>query len=90
MRQALILMVLMAANAQAGVVERYLEAYFEMYPSRATAAGMHDRDDLLDVSSRGQPHFALVRGAARSCDEHCDDGNGRRGLHCPECFKRPD
>ncbi len=48
MRRALILMVLMAANAQAGVVERYLEAYFEMYPSRATAAGMHDRDDLLE------------------------------------------
>ena len=48
MRRALILMVLMAANAQAGVVERYFEAYFEMYPSRATAAGMHDRDDLLE------------------------------------------
>ena len=30
------------------IVDAYLERYFEMYPSRATAAGRHDRDHELE------------------------------------------
>ena len=42
------LLVMMATGAQAGVVEGYLEAYFEMFPTRATAAGLHDLDHSLE------------------------------------------
>jgi len=48
MRYVLIFMVLMTTGAQAGVVEDYLDAYFEMFPTRATAAGLHERDDALE------------------------------------------
>ena len=48
MRRALILIVLMSTGAQAGVVEDYLEAYFQMFPTRATAAGLHDKDEALE------------------------------------------
>lgn len=42
------LLVMMATGAQAGVVEGYLDAYFEMFPTRATAAGLHDLDHSLE------------------------------------------
>lgn len=42
------LLVMMATGAQAGVVEGYLEAYFEMFPTRATAAGLHALDHSLE------------------------------------------
>ncbi|MGB7491666.1 MAG: DUF885 family protein, partial [Thermoanaerobaculia bacterium] len=48
MRYTLMLLVMMATGAQAGVVEGYLEAYFEMFPTRATAAGLHDLDHSLE------------------------------------------
>ena len=48
MRYALVLLALLATGAQAGVVEDYLEAYFEMFPTRATAAGLHDLDESLE------------------------------------------
>jgi len=48
MRYTLMLLVMMATGAQAGVVEGYLDAYFEMFPTRATAAGLHDLDDRLE------------------------------------------
>ncbi len=48
MRYTLMLLVMMATGAQAGVVENYLEAYFEMFPTRATAAGLHDLDHRLE------------------------------------------
>jgi uncharacterized protein (DUF885 family) len=48
MRYALVLLALMTTGAQAGVVEDYLDAYFEMFPTRATAAGLHDLDDSLE------------------------------------------
>lgn len=48
MRYTLMLLVMMATGAQAGVVEGYLEAYFEMFPTRATAAGLHALDHSLE------------------------------------------
>ena len=48
MRYALVLMMLMATGARAGVVEGYLDAYFEMFPTRATAAGLHELDAALE------------------------------------------
>jgi len=48
MRYTLLLLTLMATGAQAGVVEGYLDAYFEMFPTRATTAGLHDLDDRLE------------------------------------------
>ncbi len=54
MRYVLIFMVLMTTGAQAGVVEDYLDAYFEMFPTRATAAGLHERDDALEDLSPGK------------------------------------
>ena len=42
------LLVMMATGAQGGVVEGYLEAYFEMFPTRATAAGLHALDHSLE------------------------------------------
>ncbi len=48
MRCVLMLLVLMSTGAQAGVVEEYLDAYFQMFPTRATAAGLHDMDQALE------------------------------------------
>ena len=51
MKLALTLIALIATGAQAGVVDDYLDAYFQMFPTRATAAGLHDLDqDLEDLS----------------------------------------
>jgi len=48
MRFTLMLLAMVATGAQAGVVEGYLDAYFEMFPTRATAAGLHDLDHNLE------------------------------------------
>ena len=48
MRYAMILLALVATSAQAGVDEDYLDAYFEMFPTRATAAGLHELDESLE------------------------------------------
>jgi hypothetical protein len=48
MRQLVVMFLLITPRAQAGVVADYLDAYFEMFPSRATEAGMHDLDGALE------------------------------------------
>ena len=35
-------------SATAGIVSRYVEGYFEMYPTRATEAGRHDHDGAIE------------------------------------------
>jgi uncharacterized protein (DUF885 family) len=49
MRQLLaVLLVLCAAGAQATVVDDYLHRYFQTFPTRATAEGLHDYDRQLE------------------------------------------
>lgn len=46
--RALLLLLLWAAPAAADPAAEYLERFFELYPTRATAAGRHDLDEKLE------------------------------------------
>ncbi|HVG09447.1 MAG TPA: DUF885 family protein [Thermoanaerobaculia bacterium] len=68
MRTALLLLVLAAAPATAATFqESYLEHWFDMYPSKATAAGRHDLDRRLEDISPARRYAWLKynRGAAK-------------------------
>ena len=52
MRTLFAISALIATVARAGVGDDYLEAYFEMFPTRATAAGLHDYDAALEDLSQ--------------------------------------
>ncbi|HEX5717157.1 MAG TPA: DUF885 domain-containing protein [Thermoanaerobaculia bacterium] len=59
MRTALLLLLLAAPAAAATFQETYLEHYFDMYPSKATAAGRHDLDRRLEEFSPARRHAWL-------------------------------
>lgn len=69
MKAALALCLLLAAvpAAAATFQESYLERWFDMYPSKATAAGRHDLDRRLEDLSPARRHAWLKynRGAAK-------------------------
>lgn len=69
MKTALVLILLLAAipAAAATFQETYLEHWFDMYPSKATAAGRHDLDRRLEDLSPARRHAWLTynRGAAK-------------------------
>ncbi|MEA2562236.1 MAG: hypothetical protein QOH06_3740 [Acidobacteriota bacterium] len=68
MRPVLALLLLLANPATAATFqESYLEHYFDMYPSKATAAGRHDLDRRLEDISPARRYAWLKynRGAAK-------------------------
>jgi len=64
---ALLLLLLAAPASAATFQESYLEHYFDMYPSKATAAGRHDLDRRLEDISPARRYSWLKynRGAAK-------------------------
>lgn len=69
MKSVLALILLLAAGPAAAATfqESYLERWFDMYPSKATAAGRHDLDRRLEDLSPARRHAWLKynRGAAK-------------------------
>lgn len=57
-------------SATAAIVNEYIERYFDMYPTRATEAGRHDRDGALEDFSvdRLQAWVAFNRAARTNLD----------------------
>jgi uncharacterized protein (DUF885 family) len=56
----------LAAAPVSGVVDAYIECYFEHYPTRATQAGRHDRDrELEDFSPERRSAWARVNRETR-------------------------
>lgn len=66
---AFLLTSLSAAAAGNPFSDRYLKTYFQMFPSRATEAGLHDFDDKFENFSRAnlQAWSAFNRGARANC-----------------------
>lgn len=68
MKTSLLLLALAAAPASAATFQdTYLERWFDMYPSKATAAGRHDLDRRLEDLSPARRHAWVTynRGAAK-------------------------